>query len=383
VSAAPLHRLRVLKIVGSLELAGTERYIVRVAPLLRSFGIDVEICLLDRRGQLIEAAEAAGIRVHGTQARSRRSRTLVFAGLATVLEIASLIHRGRFDIVHSYLFHAEIVGTPAARLARVPRIIVSRRGVYPWRRPRGAPYFVLETATNMLANELIANSDFVLHDAERTERLLPKTRTVIHNGVDARQYALASPTTAGTLRLVTVGALAPAKGQIYAIEALRLVRDAGIDAQLTLVGGGGDESPLRRASNEFHVDRSVVFAGPQMDPRPFLLDADIFVLPSRAEGFSNALLEAMASGLPVVVTDVGGNREAVGEGEGSLIVPPVDSAALAQAILKLARSRDALVTMGQANRQRVEAVFSLDGSVRRLADWYRRSSGVIAAEEMS
>jgi glycosyltransferase involved in cell wall biosynthesis len=368
--------LRVLNIVGSLELGGTEQYLIRVAPLLREYGIEVEVCVLDRRGPSLEVAQDAGIPVHGTHARGRRSRTLTYAGIATVFEIASLIRRGRFDIVHSYLFHAEVVGTPAACLARTPRIIISRRAVYPWRRPVGAPYFLLETATNMLANELIANSFQVLRDSERTERLLPRTRTVIYNGVDAQRYGLASPGATGTLRLVTIGALAPRKGQEYAIQALRLVLDAGVDARLTLVGGGSDEELLRRAANENRVIRHVVFAGAQVDPRPFLLDADIFVLPSRQEGFSNALLEAMASGLPAVATDVGGNTEAIIDGEGGAIVPPFDAGALAEAVITLARARDNLVTMGRVNRRRAEELFSLEASVRKLASWYRRDDGL-------
>jgi glycosyltransferase involved in cell wall biosynthesis len=373
VTTTAATRLRVLNIVGSLELAGTEQYIVRVAPLLRRHGIDIEICVLDRRGPLIDAAAAGGIPVHGTQARGRRSRTMAYAGIATILEVASLTRRGRFDIVHSYLFHAEIVGTPAARLAGIRRAIVSRRALYPWRRPSGPVYFGLETATNALASELIANSFTVLRDAERTERLLPRTRTVIYNGVDPRHYALASPAPVGPLRIVTVGALAPRKGQEYALQALRHVRDAGVDARLVLVGGGSDEGLLRRIATEQEVEAEVEFAGPQADPRSFLVEADVFLLPSRQEGFSNALLEAMATGLPVVATDVGGNSEALIDGEGGAIVPPFDPVALAGALLRLARYRDQLAGMGRANRRRIEEVFSLDASVRNLAEWYRRT----------
>ncbi len=362
--------LRVLNVVGSLALGGTEQYIVRMAPALRRYGIETEVCLLDRTGPLLEFAESAGIHVHGTRARGHLSRTLAYAGFATIREIASLIRRRHFDVVHSYLFHAELVATPAARLARTRRVIVSRRAVFPWRRPGGAHYFLLESVTNMLANELIANSHVVLADAERTDRLLPKTRTVIYNGVDPDRYGIASPRRTGKFRLVTVGALAPRKGQLYAIEALRLVRDAGVDAQLTLVGGGSDEELLRRASRSSRVGEHVAFAGPRLDPRPFLLDADLFLLPSRQEGFSNALLEGMASGLPAIVTDVGGNREAIVNGEGGMVVPPFDPRALARAIIALAQSRELLSAMGKANRRRVEEIFSLEASARKLAAWY-------------
>jgi glycosyltransferase involved in cell wall biosynthesis len=364
--------VRVLNIVGSLELAGTEQYIVRVAPLLRGYGVDVEICVLDRRGPLVATAEAAGVRVHATHVRGHRSRGLTSAGMAAVREIAGVIRQGGFDIVHSYLFHAEVVGTLAARLAGVRRVIISRRAVYPWRRPEGFQYLFLETATNVLANEVIANSMMVLRDAERTERLLPRSRTVIYNGVEAADYPLATPGKSRTLRLVTVGALEPRKGHEYGLRALQLILSAGVDARLTLVGGGSEEDILRRLAREHSVEQHVVFAGPQLDPRPFLTDADIFLLPSRQEGFSNALLEAMAAGLPVVATDVGGNREAVIDGEGGSIVQPSDPAALAHAVVNLSVTRDRLADIGMANRLRVSNIFSLDASVQNLAVWYRR-----------
>lgn len=368
-------RIRVLNIVISLELGGTEHYVSRVAPLLRKHGIDVEICLLDRRGPLIERVEAASVRVYGTTASERKTHSLAYGAVATFTELAALIRRGHFDVVHSYLFHAEVLGTPAALLAGVRRTIISRRAVYPWRRRRGPQYLLLETITNGLAHELIANSRNVLRDVERTEHLVPKTRTVIYNGVEPTQYELGHPAASGPLRLVTVGALAPRKGQEYGIRALRHVRDAGTDARLSLVGGGPDEHLLRALARELRLEDHVTFCGPQVDPRPFLLDADIFLLPSRQEGFSNALLEAMASGLPCVATDVGGNSEALVDGDGGHIVRPFDDGAIAEGILRLARSRGTLAEMGLRNRKRIEEVFSLDVSVQRLADWYWRSPG--------
>jgi len=228
----------------------------------------------------------------------------------------------------------------------------------------------MEQGTNLFANELIANCHAVLKDAEEHEPLLPATRTVVYNGVDVRHYQEGQVRTEGPLRLVTVGALAPRKGQEYAIEAVaRLIR-SGFEATLELVGAGPDEVMLRTKASEAGLGDRVIFAGEQRDPRPNLSRADIFVLPSRQEGFSNALLEAMASALPAVATDVGGNAEALIDGKGGRIVPPEQPEALATAIADLASDRPALAEMGRLNRQRVVDTFSLEASARSLADWY-------------
>jgi glycosyltransferase involved in cell wall biosynthesis len=233
----------------------------------------------------------------------------------------------------------------------------------------------LEAGTCFLAHELIANSRTALIDAEASELVLPRKRTVIYNGVDVHRYRAAILRTSGQLRLLIVGALAARKGQEFALRALALIVDAGVDAVLTLVGEGPDESMLKALASDLELVDRVRFAGPTLDPRPNLHECDIFVLPSRQEGFSNALLEAMASGLPVVATNVGGNAEALMDGEGGIIVPPRDPAAMAAALIDLSRRRGEFHSMGAANRSRVAQQFTLERSAFQLANWYRGDGG--------
>ena len=360
---------RVLKVIPSCEVGGAERYVARVAPLLAKHGVQVEVCALDRRGPLAGALEAAGVRVHGTRyaerSRSSYSRTLA----RTVADIRRLVRAGRFDIVHTYLFWTDVLGSLGARLAGCPRVIVSRRALHPWRHRPSPLFHGLELGANLCAHELIANSQAVLRDVEASERFLPRRRTVIYNGVDPAAYPAARPARSGGLRLLTVGALDHRKGQEYALRALRQLLDGGLDARLTLVGRGADEEMLRSLARELKLARAVVFAGEQ-EPEAYLADSDLFVLPSRQEGFSNALLEAMASSLPCVATDAGGNPEALVDGEGGRIVPREDPAALAAAIRELAGDRPRMRRMGTANRRRVEEHFSLERSAACLAAWY-------------
>jgi glycosyltransferase involved in cell wall biosynthesis len=169
---------------------------------------------------------------------------------------------------------------------------------------------------------------------------------------------------------VTVGALAPRKGQEYAVEALAILARSGVKATLELVGTGPDEAMLRRKVADAGLHDLVTFAGQQEDPRPYLKHADVFLLPSRQEGFAVALLEAMASALPAIATDVGGNAEALIDGKGGRIVPPQQPEAIAGAIADLASDRPRLPEMGRFNRQRITEKFSIEASARCLADWY-------------
>jgi glycosyltransferase involved in cell wall biosynthesis len=366
--------VRILVITIDFRVGGTETYLNRVAPMLRArHGIEVDFFLLDRLGLLIEEAQRNGIAVLGRR-RSRFRAKGPAGALSATFDIAEVLRQRRYDAVHTYLYLADVIGTAAAQLRRIPRVIVSRRAVSP-RRPSGPVFRLLETLSNMIADELIANSAAVLRDVEATEWALPALRTVIYNGVDADRYGVAAPRTSGPLRLVSVGTLARRKGQRTALQALRSARAAGIDAHLTLVGSGPDEVILARTAATLELTEHVRFAGFQSDPAPFLRDADLFLLPSEQEGFSNVLIEAMAVGLPVIATSVGGNAEAVVDGEGGIIVPSGDPEAMFRAIATMSGDRQHLATRGLANRDRVRERFSLERSVDDLARWYLRPVG--------
>jgi glycosyltransferase involved in cell wall biosynthesis len=197
---------------------------------------------------------------------------------------------------------------------------------------------------------------------------------VIYNGIDVCYYEpVRSFPKRGPLRILVVGALHARKGQDFAIAALAQLSRRGLEAELTFVGSGPTEAELRDQAVEAGVSARVHFAGSQLDPRQSLQSTDVFLLPSRQEGFSNALLEAMATGLPIIATDVGGNAEALEDGVGGRVVQPKDVDAMADALANLAEDRGQLAVMGKRNRERVSELFTLDRSAQRLAGWYLRS----------
>lgn len=363
--------MRVLTVVDSLALGGAERYVGRVSRALVQQGVDVRICALDPSGPLQMEFAAAQLAVLGTSYPRRYQRSNTLTLVDTVRDIARIARQGRFDVVHSYLFWSDVLASFGGRLAGTPRVIVSRRALHAWRHGPGHLLHGLEAASNLAATDLVANSAAVLADTLAHERFVPRRRGVVYNGIEARPAIAGRTAPTRPFRLVTVGALAPRKGQVYAIRALALVLQAGVEATLDLVGSGGDEPALRSLSAELGVEDRVLFSGEKTDPTAHLDRADLFVLPSRQEGFSNALLEAMDASLPAVATDVGGNAEALIHGRGGRIVTPESADAIASAIVQMAADPVLCVDYGRFNRARIQESFTIQASAAALARWYR------------
>lgn len=211
-------------------------------------------------------------------------------------------------------------------------------------------------------------------------RNLPVLRsTTIQNGVDIDMFALPSPGERQEARsalglppeafvICLCARFAPEKNHRDLIEAVRLLRLRGVDARALFVGGGPLQEALERFSDEHGVKGAIVFCGQQQDVRPFLWAADTFAMTSLSvETFSLAALEAMATGLPTVLSDIGGASEIVSEGETGFLFPPGDTAALTDRLNQLA-AKDLSKAMGSSARNRVVENFSIQ---RMLGEFYR------------
>ncbi|WP_241778569.1 glycosyltransferase, partial [Streptomyces sp. AcH 505] len=167
--------------------------------------------------------------------------------------------------------------------------------------------------------------------------------------------------------VVCVGRLCRQKGQDVLLRAWELIAHRSPQARLVLVGDGPDEARLRAAA-----PRSVLFAGPVADTSPWYLAADLVVLPSRWEGMAVAPLEAMASGRPVVLSDVDGARESLPPGrEDHCLVPPEDSRALAAAVSALLGDKVLREALGRASQQHVLSTFDVRQTAAAVAGVYR------------
>lgn len=198
--------------------------------------------------------------------------------------------------------------------------------------------------------------------------------TAIPPAVDAAAIPLASPGgNEGSLHLVSLGRLHWKKGHHHVLAALRIVRDAGVDADLVVVGDGPELEALAFTRHQLGLDAHVRFAGTldRPDAWSILAQGHVFVHGAISEGFGNAVLEAQAAGLPVVCTDAEGLAENIEPGTTGLLVPRRDPAALAGAVLELAADPERRVAMGRAGRRRVEERFRPEDQLDRFETFFR------------
>lgn len=369
----------VLHLIDCLFIGGGE---MQMADLLRR--IDREkfrplVGCLRKQGQLVPVLEEAGIVVEEFPVRGK---LFYPRSIREILRLARFMRRERVQIVHTQDLYSHLVGIPAALIARVPVVITNRldlgHTMKQWHR----------RALKLLSfaiTRVMANSEGVRTMLIEEEKIDPAKIELIYNGVNLDQFQIPSkekgpvppvrdlPLEPGDRPIVVVANLWPVKGHEFLFEAAVRVTAYYPTAKFVLVGTGAARRAILEArARELAIDKQVLFLGPRQDVPQILPQMEISVLPSLAEGFSNAILESMAAGLPMVATDVGGNREAIVEGETGFLVPPRDPETLADRILRLLGDRERGQRMGKAGRERIETTFSLQRMVTETEHFYER-----------
>ncbi len=378
----------------SLDIGGTERHLVAIAQSLVRRGWNVSVYSLEDGGPLRGEFERCGVNVivpssamgKGSQSIASRIVRLPRTGI----HMLSVFRKLKPDIVHFLLPAAYLFGAPLAIISRVPIRIMSRQSLNIYQ--LNSPFARLaERFLHQRMHAVLAVSGKVLEQL-RDEEGVPLSRLgLIYNGIEIDAFSDASLREATraqfglgaeALVMVIVANLIPYKGHADLLDALAAARsELPDDWRLLIVGrDDGIGAELRDQSRRLQLDEKVCFLGQRKDIAAILSASDVGILCSHQEGFSIALLECMAAGLPTIVTDVGGNAEAVIDGTSGLVIPPKEPASLAQAIRRLANDPGLRARLGRAARQRVQQKFSIQDCVQRHERLYR---AMVASSPMS
>lgn len=361
--------LRIAHVTLGLDTGGLEKLLVEFARHADRTRFELRFVSLTSRGVLADDLEAAGWPVLALDEPSGLRPGLV-------PRLLRLFRRWETDVVHTHDDRPLVYGAPAARLARVPRVLHTRHGQSFHTRRR--------TSLLRLAAALTDRFVCVSEDAAGLtirQGVSPRKVTTIRNGVDVARFAYTGPSPEGPL--VTVARLSPEKDIETLLRAAAIATRVRPSLRVEIAGDGPCGPRLRRLTGELGLTDRVHFLGAVRDVAAVLGRASLFVLPSRSEGISLTLLEAMARGLPCVATRVGGNPEVVLDGETGLLVPAGSPDALATTLLRLCHQPEEGRRMGAAGRRRVERHFDVRAMVAGYEALYAEPARRRSSPEMA
>lgn len=376
----PRPPIPILEFVTSFHVGGTERQFLNLVRGLRDGGeFDVHVASIRAEGALRDEVSGGATSLREYPFPSLKSPRAAWQ----VRELARYLRRHRIELVHTTGMYPNIFAVTAAWLARTPVIIASVRDLgHMWTERLRR----LQRLTCRLADVVVTNADAIA-ERLRGEGYDPRQIVIIRNGValppngghtpGALRRELGIPPAAPLVGVVC--RVDRVKGLEDFIDAAALVVDRHPAARFLVVGprcaDAGEQyvADLRDRATRRGLDGRLTLTGARSDVPELLRELDVSVLSTLSEGLSNALLESMAAGTPVVATDVGGNPEVVRDGVTGLLVPPADPPALAAAIGRLLDSPRLAGELGAAGRQLIEDRFTNERMIEQTAELYHRS----------
>ena len=358
---------RILQIIPSLDQAGAEKQMSLLARGLNGAEFDLHVCALTRGGPLSSGLVEAGIPV---TVIGKRWRLDPLACWQLQCHVAGL----RPDLIHTWMFAANAYGHAAARAAGVDCLVAGQRCVDPW---KGCSQLAVDRYVARHSRRVVVNSpavrDFYVHHGLPAEkmRVIPNGVAAVEPPLATRRQLLSELGLRGDSRLVgLIGRLWPqkrVKDAIWAADLLKVIRD---DLHLLVIGDGPHRDRLRMFRDQVVIRDRVHFLGHRSDVARLLPHLDVLWSTSGYEGQSNAILEAMAAGVPVVATDIPGTRDLVLPQKTGCLVPIGDRAGFARWTNMLLDDAELAERLGRAGQERVRAEFSVEKMIRRHAELY-------------
>jgi len=367
-------RRRICFVLDSLNVGGTETQAVELALRLDPAEYAVTLACLRVKGPLQERLLGSAVRLMEFHPEGGMNSP---GGIYQLLRLAAFLRRQDFHILHAHDLWANLLAVPAAKLARVPVIISSQRDLshldfYSTKRKKWLR-MLQKGSTAVVTNARSIRDGLVNH-----ERFASSKVRVIYNGVDMDRFAQAKPNRALFNQVPDIGKVivlvgnmhTDVKGHPTLIAAASGVVQEFPDTRFVMVGDGAMRPSLEQKVSELGLGENFLFLGRRNDVPQILASSDIAVLPSKAEGLPNAVLEYLAAGLPTIASNVGGNAEVLENEQTGMLVPSGSVEALAEALLRVLRDPALAHRLGTNGQQAVRERFSFERLIQAMGAMY-------------
>jgi glycosyltransferase involved in cell wall biosynthesis len=354
-------RLSVVHVAGQLKTGGLERLLVEFARHTDPTRFRLHFVSLGDRGTVADEIERAGWAVTTINQPKGIRPTMVW-------RLAHIFRRCEADVVHAHNLRPLIYCAPAAILAGA-KLLHTRHGQQYGAGRRAAAQ--LRLAAGLAEGVVCVSAEGAA--LSRAQGVAGGKIRTIHNGIDVSRFTYMGPKGGGPA--VMVGRLSPEKDVENLLRAMAIVVRQEPELRLEIAGDGRCMLPLRELTRSLGLEKCVRFLGEVRDVAEVLGRASMFVLPSKTEGISLTLLEAMSRGLPVIATRVGGTIEVIEAGKSGVMVAAQSPAELAEAMLRVYRDPTRAFEMGRAAHERVAADFDVRSMVKKYEKCYLRCAG--------
>jgi len=351
--------INILYVIDKVREAGAQKHL---------FDVISELDKASFQCNLITLEELGVKRIYGA------------SGIMAILKLVKLMRKEKYEIIHTYLFSANIIGSIAAKLAGIKTVITSRRDTGLLREGRWQ-HILASKLTNRWVDKIICVSKAVKKVVLAKEKVNPQKIEVIYNGVDLEKFQVAGHRSQIKESLgikkdeFVVGMIANfswIKGHKDFIQAAQVVLKELSNTRFLLIGSGPLIESLRSQVSGLRLEEKVLFLGTRKDIPELLSVMDVSVNASYSEGMSNTILQSMAAGVPVVVTAVDGNLETVDDGKTGILVSAGKPQEIAEAIIRLLENRDLAKEMGINAQKRISEKFTAQIMISNMENLYKK-----------
>lgn len=370
-------RVGLMHLVLNLQTGGLEHLVVDTIRCIDETKYRPILCTLQDSvsESLHRKIQSFGIKLIRLKKRN------VAVDLGTIQRLAQTLKKEDVTILHTHNWIPLFYGSFAAAISRTPIKIHTKHGSDI--STSKSIVRILRRCISVTIDKCIAVSDDVKNALRCGYGFNPRKIVVVKNGIDTKRHNTIAEGSRelkraemgvrnGTHVIGIVARLSDEKDHLNLLRSIPAVVSSvrGKDFKLVIVGDGPCRENLIGTVRQLQISKKVIFLGDRSDVPELMNAFDTFILSSVTEGISLTLLEAMATGLPVVATNVGGNPEVVVDGVTGILVPPKDPEKMAEAIIRLLQNRELAKQMGDAGRKRVEEKFSLERMVREYENIY-------------